>query len=71
MTTETQTCRPYFDYRERMARDIRSGVVMPMTRERLVVHGWGWELPEEEARKWADRFLAEVAAGPKKLNPAS
>lgn len=53
-----------------MARNIRSGVVMPMTRERLVVHGWGWELPEEEAREWADRFLAEVAAGLKKLNPA-
>jgi hypothetical protein len=61
----------YFALRELLAGDIRRGTIKHVTRSALIVRAWHYEVPEEESREWADRFLAELAAGSDKRNPAS
>jgi hypothetical protein len=60
----------YFAFRELVAGAIRRGELKPITRSRLIVMAWNLELLDVEAREFVDRFLADLAAGSKKRNPA-
>jgi hypothetical protein len=56
----------YFAFREIVAGEIRPGELKPITRSRLIVSAWNLEVPDDEAREFADRFLADLGAGSKK-----
>jgi hypothetical protein len=58
----------YFAFRELVAGEIRRGELKPISRSRLIVRAWNFEVPDDEAREFADRFLADLAAGHKKRN---
>jgi hypothetical protein len=60
----------YFAFRELVAGEIRRGELKPISRSRLIVRAWNFEVPDDDAREFAGRFLADLEAGSRKRNPA-
>lgn len=64
LDTGSDAPHSYFDFRERLASDLKKGAVKSQSPDGLVKHCAGnYSLSHDEAAEWVDRFLGDLKSG--------